>query len=103
MTHKKESLWFQADQILDKCIPHLQQQLLHLALFVRSAHARVSESFFALEVMKHCVFGGTRFNYDAIEATALESVFVKFVERGIEDFLSSVFGRSLGCGFHSML
>jgi hypothetical protein len=53
--------------------------------------------------MKHCAFGGTRFNYDAIEATALESVFVKFVERGIEDSLSRVFGRSLGGGFHSIL
>jgi hypothetical protein len=53
--------------------------------------------------MKHCAFGGTRFNYDAIEATALESVFVKFVESGIEDSLSRVFGRSLGGGFHSML
>src|SRR6267378_406555 len=66
-------------------------------------HNRVSQIFFALEVMKHCAFGGTRFNYDAIEATALESVFVKFVERGIEDSLSRVFGRSLGGGFHSML
>jgi hypothetical protein len=46
--------------------------------------------------MKHCAFGGTRFNYDAIEATALESVFVKFVESGIEDSLSRVFGRPVG-------
>src|SRR5439155_15207201 len=61
--------------------------------------------FFALEVMKHCAFGGTRFNYDAIEATALESVFVKFVESGIEDSLSRVFGRSVGgyshCAYHT--
>src|SRR6266850_4278228 len=55
-----------------------------------------AQIFFALEVMKHCAFGGTRFNYDAIEATALESVFVKFVESGIEDSLSRVFGRPVG-------
>src|SRR5437899_5560022 len=65
-------------------------------------HNRVSQIFFALEVMKQSAFGGTRFNYDAIEATALESVFVKFVERGIEDSLSRVFGRTLGGGFHSL-
>src|SRR6266481_4227442 len=59
-------------------------------------HNRVPQIFFALEVMKHCAFGRTRFINDAIEATALESVFVKFVERGIEDSLSSVFGRPLG-------
>src|SRR6267143_5386270 len=56
-------------------------------------HNRVSQIFFALEVMKHCAFGRTRFVNDAIEATALESVFVKFVESGIEDSLSRVFGR----------
>jgi hypothetical protein len=50
--------------------------------------------------MKHCAFGRTRFINDAIEATALESVFVKFVESGIEDSLSRVFGRSLGGRFH---
>src|SRR5260370_28387079 len=65
-------------------------------------HNRVPQMFFALEMMKQSAFGGTRFNYDAIEATALESVFVKFVERGIEDSLSRVFGRTLGGGFHSM-
>ena len=59
-------------------------------------HNRVSQIFFALEVMKHCAFGRTRFINDAIEATALESVFVKFVESGIEDSLSRVFGRPLG-------
>ncbi|MGB9315664.1 MAG: hypothetical protein WCB62_11640 [Pseudolabrys sp.] len=59
-------------------------------------HNRVSQIFFALEVMKHCAFGRTRFINDAIEATALESVFVKFVESGIEDSLSRVFGRPFG-------
>src|SRR5437773_9560444 len=59
-------------------------------------HNRVAQIFFALEVMKHCAFGRTRFINDAIEATALESVFVKCVESGIEDSLSRVFGRSLG-------
>src|SRR5216684_2745472 len=59
-------------------------------------HNRVSQIFFALEVMKHCAFGRTRFINDAIEATALESVFVKFVESGIEDSLSSLFGRPFG-------
>src|SRR6267143_1584076 len=59
-------------------------------------HNRVSQILFALEVMKHCAFGGTRFNYDAIEATALESVFVKFVESSLEDSLSRVFGRPVG-------
>jgi hypothetical protein len=34
--------------------------------------------------------------YDPIEAAALESVFVKFVESGIEDSLSRVFGRPVG-------
>src|SRR5260370_33476801 len=65
-------------------------------------HNRVPQMFFALEVMKQSAFRGTRFIYDAIEATALESVFVKFVESGIEDSLSRVFGRTLGGGFHSM-
>src|SRR5882757_1003556 len=59
-------------------------------------HNRVSQIFFALEVMKQCAFGRTRIIYDAIEATALESVFVKFVESGIEDSLSRVFGRPVG-------
>ena len=63
-------------------------------------HNRGSQMFFALEVMKHCAFGRTRFINDAIEATALESVFVKFVESGIEDSLSRVFRRSLGGRFH---
>src|SRR5215467_13079017 len=59
-------------------------------------HNRVSQIFFALEVMKQCAFRRTRITYDAIEATALESVFVKFVESGIEDSLSRVFGRPVG-------
>src|SRR2546421_6796951 len=59
-------------------------------------HNRVPQIFFALEVMKHCAFGRARFINDAIEATALESVFVKFVESGIKDSLSRVFGRPLG-------
>src|SRR6516162_8892725 len=61
-------------------------------------HNRVSQMFFALEVMKQCAFGRTRFINDAIETTALKSVFVKFVESGIEDFRSGVFCRSgRGC------
>jgi hypothetical protein len=52
--------------------------------------------------MKHCAFGGTRFNYDAIEATALESVFIKFVESSLEDFSSRVFWRSGGGRSHSL-
>src|SRR5262249_17047201 len=63
-------------------------------------HNRVSQIFFALEVMKECAFGRTGIIYDAIEATALESVFVKFVESGIEDSLSRVFGRPVGGYFH---
>src|SRR5262249_50407044 len=63
-------------------------------------HNRVPQMFFALEVMKQCAFGRTRIIYDAIEATALESVFVKFVESGIEDSLSRVFWRSVGGRFH---
>src|SRR5438105_15475289 len=59
-------------------------------------HNRVPQIFFALEVMKHCAFGRTRIIYDAIEATGLESVFVKFVESGIEDSLWRVFGRPVG-------
>ena len=65
-------------------------------------HNRVSQIFFALEVMKQCAFGRTRFIYDAIEATALESVFVKFVKRCLEDFSSRIFRASLGGRFHSM-
>src|SRR6266550_8639404 len=65
-------------------------------------HNRVPQIFFALEVMKHCGFGRTRFINDAIEATALESVFVKFVKRSLEDFSSRVFWRSGGGRFHSM-
>src|SRR5207245_10540964 len=53
-------------------------------------HNRVSQIFFALEVMKHGAFGRARFNNDAIEATALESKFVKFVEVVTEDSLSRV-------------
>src|SRR5258707_12792172 len=68
-------------------------------------HTCDAQIFFALEVMKQCAFGRTRFIYDAIEATALESVFVKFVESGIEDSLSRVFGRPLGgdshCAYHT--
>ena len=59
-------------------------------------HNRVPQMFFALEVMKQCAFGRSRIIYDAIEATALESVFVKFVESGIKDSLSRVFGRPVG-------
>src|SRR5215831_13206619 len=59
-------------------------------------HNRVSQIFFALEVMKQCAFGRTRFINDAIETTALKSVFVKFVESSIEDSLSRVFRRPLG-------
>ena len=59
-------------------------------------HNRVPQVFFALEVMKQCAFGRARVIYDAIEAAALESVFVKFVESGIEDSLSRVFGGPVG-------
>src|SRR6516165_2716039 len=65
-------------------------------------HNRVSQIFFAIEVMKQCAFGRTRFINDAIETTALKSVFVKFVKRSLEDFSSRVFGRSGGGRFHSM-
>jgi len=63
-------------------------------------HNRVSQMLFALEVMKQRAFGRTRIIYDAIEATALESVFVKFVESGIDDSLSRVFGRPVGDRSH---
>src|SRR5262249_17184755 len=59
-------------------------------------HNRVSQIFFALEVMKQCAFGRPRIIYNAIEATALESVFVKFVKRRLEDFSSRVFWSSGG-------
>jgi hypothetical protein len=59
-------------------------------------HNRVSQIFFAREVMKQCAFGRARSTNDAIETTALKSVFVKFVESGIEDSLSRVFGRPVG-------
>src|SRR5437762_12483214 len=59
-------------------------------------HNRVPQIFFALEVMKHCAFGRTRIIYDAIEVTALQSVFVKFVESGINDSLSRDLGILLG-------
>src|SRR5215467_12758706 len=66
-------------------------------------HNRVPQIFFALEVMKQCALGLTRPTYDAIEATALESVFVKFVKRSLENFSSRVFSRSgRGC-LHSSL
>src|SRR5260370_7417192 len=54
-------------------------------------HNRVPQIFFALEVMKHCAFGRTRIIYDAIEATALESVFVKFVQTAIQHSFTLVF------------
>jgi hypothetical protein len=66
-------------------------------------HNRVPQIFFAVEVMKQCALGRSRIIYDAIEATALESIFVKLVESGIEDSLSRVFGRPGGGRFHSML
>src|SRR5437867_13007097 len=65
-------------------------------------HNRVSQIFFALEVMKQCAFGRARFINDAIETTALKSVFVKFVESSLEDFSSRVFWRSGGCRSHSL-
>src|SRR6266850_170179 len=60
-----------------------------------------AQIFFALEVMKQCAFGRTRFINDAIEATALESVFVEFVESSLEDFSPRVFWRSGLSRFHS--
>src|SRR5437879_13688203 len=51
-------------------------------------HNRVPQIFFALEVMKHCAFGRTRLINDAIDTTALKSVFVKFVNRTLHDFSS---------------
>src|SRR5215469_13992247 len=66
-------------------------------------HNRISQIFFAFEVMKQCAFGRTRVINDAIEATALESVFVKFVKRSLEEFSSRVFWRSGGGRFHSIL
>src|SRR5215510_13324097 len=65
-------------------------------------HNRVSQIFFALEVMKQCAFGRARFINDTIETTALKSVFVKFVKRSLEDLSSRVFWRSGGDRFHSM-
>src|SRR5262249_52725363 len=65
-------------------------------------HNRVPQIFFALEVMKQCAFGRTRFINDAIEATALKSVPVKFVKRGLEDFSPRVFWHSGGGRFHSI-
>src|SRR5690349_437369 len=65
-------------------------------------HNRVSQIFFALEVMKQCAFGRASSINDAIETTALKSVLVKFVKRSLEDFSSRVFWRSGGGRFHSM-
>jgi hypothetical protein len=65
-------------------------------------HNRVSQILFALEVMKQCAFGRTRFINDAIETTALKSVFVKLVKRSLEDFSSRTFWRSGHGRFHSM-
>jgi Na+-transporting NADH:ubiquinone oxidoreductase subunit NqrC len=65
-------------------------------------HNRVSQIFFALEVMKQCAFGRARFINDAIETTTLKSVFVKFVESSLEDLSSRVFWRSSDGRFHSM-
>src|SRR5205823_6961169 len=59
-------------------------------------HNRVPQIFFALDVMKQCAFGRTRFIKDAIETTALESVSVKFAKRSLEDFSSRVFWLSGG-------
>jgi len=66
------------------------------------SHNRVSQMFFALEVMKQCAFGRARFINDVIETTTLKSVFVKFVKRSLEDFSSRVFWPSGGGRFHSM-
>src|SRR5260370_75724 len=65
-------------------------------------HNRVSQIFFALEVMKQCAFGRARFINDAIKTTALKSVLVKFVKSSLEDFSSRVFWRSGGGRSHSL-
>ena len=65
-------------------------------------HNRVSQIFFALEVMKQCAFGRVRFTNDAIETTTLKSVFVKFVESSLEDFSSRLFWRSGGGRSHPL-
>ncbi len=65
-------------------------------------HNRESQIFFALEVMKERAFSRARFINDPIETTALESVFVKFVESSLEDFSSRVFWRSGVGRFHSI-
>src|SRR2546426_6447371 len=89
-------------------IARMRERIGPLLLEIRLNHLPHNcdaQIFFALEVMKQCAFGRTRFIYDAIEAAALESVFVKFVESGIEDSLSRVFGRSVGgyshCAYHT--
>jgi hypothetical protein len=57
-------------------------------------HNRVPQIFFALEVMKQCAFGRTCVINDAIETTALESVPVKFVESGLQNFRACFQGFS---------
>src|SRR6266404_3681957 len=66
-------------------------------------HNRVSQIVFALEVMKERAFRRTGSVHDPVEATALESVFVKFVKRSLEYFSSRVFWRSGHGRFHSMV
>src|SRR5438132_6032751 len=65
-------------------------------------HNRVSQIFFALEVMKERAFGRASSVHDPVDASSLESVFVKFVKRCLEDFSSRIFRASLGGRFHSM-
>src|SRR5437879_12363351 len=56
-------------------------------------HNRVSQIFFALEVMKQCAFGRVRFINDSIKTPALISVIEKFVKRSLEYFSCSGFWR----------
>jgi hypothetical protein len=53
-------------------------------------------------MMKQCAFSRASVGHDVIDASALKSVFVKFVKSSLEDFSSRVFWGSGGDRFHLM-
>src|SRR6516164_9208778 len=54
-------------------------------------HNRVSQVILAPEMMKEGAFGRASSVHDPVDASSLESVFVKFVKRCLENFSSRIF------------
>ena len=61
---------------------------------------RVSQIVLTSEMMKQRTLGRARTVDDAVQATALEAVLVKFFESGFQDFSSGFFYVFAGSDFH---